>query len=36
MDYAIYDAQQAGFKDVVIITRTDLLVDMQEHLQNLK
>ena len=33
MDYAIYDAQQAGFKDVVIITRTDLLVDMQEHLQ---
>ncbi|HNM32597.1 MAG TPA: NTP transferase domain-containing protein [Chitinophagales bacterium] len=35
MDYAIYDAQQAGFKDVVIITRTDLLVDMQEHLQKI-
>lgn len=33
MDYAIYDAQQAGFKDVVIITRKDLLNDMQEHLQ---
>jgi MobA-like NTP transferase domain len=32
MDYAIYDAQQAGFNDVVIITRKDLLNDMQEHM----
>ncbi len=32
MDYAIYDAQQAGFNDVVIITRKDLLEDMQEHM----
>lgn len=31
MDYAIYDAQQAGFNDVVIITRKDLLADLQEH-----
>ena len=32
MDYAIYDAQQAGFNDVVIITRKDLLQDMEEHM----
>lgn len=32
MDYAIYDAQQAGFDDVVIITRNDLLKDMEEHM----
>lgn len=31
MDYSIYDAQQAGFDDVVIITRNDLLEDMQLH-----
>ncbi len=31
MDYAIYDAQQAGFNDVVIITRKDLLEDMKKH-----
>ncbi len=33
MDYAIYDAQQAGFNDVVIITRKDLLEDMQAHVR---
>lgn len=31
MDYAIYDAQQAGFNDVVIITRNDLLNDLKAH-----
>jgi len=35
MDYAIYDAQQAGFNDVVIITRKDLLNDMQEHMDKI-
>ncbi len=35
MDYAIYDAQQAGFNDVVIITRKDLLSDMEEHTQKI-
>ena len=35
MDYAIYDAQQAGFNDVVIITRRDLLEDMQEHVSKI-
>ncbi len=35
MDYAIYDAQRAGFNDVVIITRNDLLADMQEHMQKI-
>ncbi|MBK9328241.1 MAG: nucleotidyltransferase [Sphingobacteriales bacterium] len=35
MDYAIYDAQQAGFDDVVIITRNDLLSDMQEHVSKI-
>lgn len=35
MDYAIYDAQQAGFNDVVIITRKDLLNDMQEHVDDI-
>lgn len=31
MDYSISDAQNAGFDDVVIITRKDLLNDLQEH-----
>jgi len=31
MDYSIFDAQKAGFDDVVIITRKDLLADLQEH-----
>lgn len=31
MDYSIFDAQQAGFDDVVIITRKDLLEDMEAH-----
>lgn len=35
MDYAIYDAMQAGFNDVVIITRNDLLPDMKEHLDKI-
>jgi hypothetical protein len=35
MDYSIYDAQQAGFDDVVIITRKDLLNDMQEHMDKI-
>ncbi len=35
MDYAIYDALQAGFNDVVIITRKDLLADMQEHVDKI-
>ncbi|HNY55513.1 MAG TPA: NTP transferase domain-containing protein [Chitinophagales bacterium] len=35
MDYAIYDAQQSGFDDVVIITRKDLLNDMQEHMDKI-
>ena len=35
MDYAIYDAQQAGFNDVVIITRKDLLNDMKEHMDKI-
>jgi hypothetical protein len=35
MDYAIYDAQRAGFNDVVIITRKDLLEDMQAHTQKI-
>jgi len=35
MDYAIYDAKQAGFDDVVIITRKDLLNDMQEHMDKI-
>ncbi len=35
MDYAIYDALQAGFNDVVIITRNDLLETMQTHLQSI-
>ncbi|MFN8238483.1 MAG: sugar phosphate nucleotidyltransferase [Chitinophagales bacterium] len=35
MDYAIYDAQQAGFNDVVIITRKDLLEDMQAHVSKI-
>ncbi|MFN8259899.1 MAG: NTP transferase domain-containing protein [Chitinophagales bacterium] len=35
MDYAIYDAQQAGFNDVVLITRKDLLNDMQEHMDKI-
>lgn len=33
MDYAIYDAQQVGFDDVVIISRKDLVQEMQEHMQ---
>lgn len=32
MDYAIYDAQKAGFDDVVIITRKDLLSEMEQHM----
>jgi hypothetical protein len=35
MDYAIYDAQQAGFNDVVIITRKDLLPDLQQHVDDI-
>ncbi|MDB5225857.1 MAG: nucleotide-diphospho-sugar transferase [Bacteroidota bacterium] len=35
MDYAIYDAQQAGFNDVVVITRQDLLNDLQEHVDEI-
>lgn len=35
MDYAIYDAMKAGFNDVVIITRNDLLQDMKEHLDKI-
>lgn len=35
MDYAIYDAQQAGFNDVVIITRNDLLNEMETHMQKI-
>jgi hypothetical protein len=35
MDYAIYDAQQAGFNDVVIITRKDLLNDLQQHVDEI-
>lgn len=31
MDYAIYDAQRAGFDDVVVITRKDLLNDLKTH-----
>ncbi|HQV79025.1 MAG TPA: sugar phosphate nucleotidyltransferase [Chitinophagales bacterium] len=35
MDYAIYDALQAGFNDVVIITRNDLLENMQLHMKQI-
>lgn len=31
MDYSILDAQNAGFDDVVVITRKDLLEDLQAH-----
>jgi len=31
MDYSIDDAQQAGFDDIIIITRKDLLDDLKEH-----
>ncbi len=33
MDYAIYDAIQAGFSDVVIITRSDLKDLLDQHIQ---
>lgn len=35
MDYAIYDAIQAGFSNVVIITRKDLVDLMDAHMQEI-
>lgn len=35
MDYSIFDAQVAGFYNVVIITRKELLNDMQTHAEKI-